>query len=277
MKRTNLLTAASVALLLAVSMPAFSTDAADQNVQPAQPAFPPNFTVNNFNLLLTDQAKEDPLYGYGTTDKNLEMFQYEHFSTHDWGDIYFDAELYHGHNVGAPFDNGNDTQDLFVLNPRLSIGKLTGTPISWGPINDVSFIARWEESSYPTGDRFHSQNYGISLNFTVPGFAWFESGALYRHTNFDHRTWLWRTVLLSNPIPVANQNFHFNLLSLVNGSDHSGTEVLERADVLWEVAGHAQTQLGVRLEYARYANNPLNAGMGDYHRFTPLLFFKLIL
>jgi hypothetical protein len=233
-----------------------------------------NFTVNNFNLMVTNQAKPDPIYGYGTTDRDLQMFQYEHFSTHDWGDVYFDAELYNGKNVGAPFEQGNNTQDLFVLNPRLSFGKLTGTPIHWGPVNDVSFIARWEASSYPSDNRFHSQNYGASFNFDVPGFAWFESGLLYRHTNFDRRTWLWRSVLLSNAIPMGGQKFHFNLLSLINGSDHQGTEILERADVLWEMGHTPIAQIGMRLEYARYDNNPV-AGGGRYHRFTPFLMFKL--
>lgn len=277
MKRIALHATLLAGLLSAVSIQAFADESGDQAAQAAPPApslFPPNFTINNFNLLLTNKAKPDPVYGYGTSNEDMEMFQYEHFSTHDWGDIYFDAELYHGQNVGTPFDSHNDTESLFVLNPRLSIGKLTGTPITWGPINDVSFIARWEEGSYPTDARFHSQNYGFSLNFTVPHFAWFESGLLYRDSNYGHHTWLWRSVLLSNPIAIGDQKFHFNLLSLINGSDGNGTEVFERADLLWEVAGNAKLQFGTRLEYAQYANNPLRAGMGDYHRFSPMLFFK---
>ncbi|WP_285404924.1 hypothetical protein [Luteibacter sp. ME-Dv--P-043b] len=240
----------------------------------ASTAVAQNFALNNFNLMVTNEAKPDPIFGYGTPDRDLQMFQFEHFSTHDWGDVYFDAELYHGRDVGAPFELGNDTQNLFVLNPRLSIGRLADTPIHWGPLSDLSVIARWESGSYPSNDRFHSQNYGLSANFDVGGFAWFESGLLYRHTNFDRRTWLWRSVLLSKPIDIGGQAFHFNLLSLVNGSDHQGTEVLERADVLWEAGHHSEVQLGFRLEYARYDHNPVASG-GEYHRFTPFLMLKL--
>lgn len=233
-----------------------------------------NFTSNTFSLLATNKAKPDAIFGYGVEDEDLQMFQYEHFSTHDWGDIYFDAELFHGDDVGAPFETGNDTQNLFVLNPRLSLGKLSGTPIKWGPISDVSLIGRWEAGSYPSQNRFHSQNYGVSFNFDVPGFAWFESGLLYRDTNFDHDTWLWRSVLMSNPIALGDQKFHFNLLSLVNGSTNNGTEVFERADILWEIAGHAKAQLGVRLEYVQYDNDAIRVGR-DYDRFTPFLMLKL--
>ncbi|MDC5524671.1 hypothetical protein NRA72_11165 [Acinetobacter baumannii] len=232
-----------------------------------------NFTINSFSLLATNKAKPDAIYGYGTSDEDLQMFQYEHFSTHDWGDIYFDAELFHGNDVGSPVESGNDFQSLFVLNPRLSIGKLTNTPISWGPISDVSLIGRWEVSSYPSGNNFHSQNYGISLNFNVPYFSWFESGLLYRDTNFDPDTWLWRTVLMSNPIKIKEQNFHINLLSLVNGSSHNGTEIFERGDLLWEIGKKSKTQIGVRLEYVNYANDPLKTS-GDYSRFTPFLMIK---
>lgn len=232
-----------------------------------------NFTLNTFSFLITNQAKPDAIYGYGTSDKDLQMLQYEHFSTHNWGDIYFDAELFHGNDVGTPVENGNNTQHLLVLNPRLSLGKLTNNPLRWGPINDVSLISRWEASSYPSSDRFLAQNYGFSLNFDVPGFSWFESGVLYRDTNFDPDTWLWRTVLMSKPLIVENQKFHFNLLSLINGSTNNGTEVFERGDILWEIGGNSKAQLGVRLEYASYDNDPLKSS-GDYNRFTPFLMFK---
>lgn len=98
-------------------------------------------------------------------------YQFEHFSGHSWGDVYFDAEAYQGKNVGTPFDTGKNFQSLMVLNPRLSLGKTTGYDLSLGPISDVSLIARWELGSYPSSDHFHSQNYGVSLNFKVPGFT----------------------------------------------------------------------------------------------------------
>ncbi|WP_321958632.1 hypothetical protein [Burkholderia cenocepacia] len=233
-----------------------------------------NFAVNNFNFLYTNRSSPDPIYGYGTGNGNLQTYQFEHFSGNRFGDIYFDAELYHGHNVGAPFSNAN-FQNLLVFNPRLSFGKTLGKDLSVGPISDVSLIARWERGSYPDTDHFESQNYGLSVNFKVPGFAWFESGMLYRNTNFDKHTWLWRSVLLSDPIEVGGQKFHFNLLSLINGSNHNGTEVFERAELLWEIFGKPQYQLGARFEFMHYNNNPV--GGGTYNKYMPEIMFKYTL
>lgn len=235
--------------------------------------FAENFTLNSFSFLMTNQAKPDGVYGYGSSDKDLQMFQYEHFSTHNWGDIYFDAELFHGNDVGTPVEKGNKTQHLLVLNPRLSLGKLSNRSLQWGPITDVSLIGRWEASSYPSSDRFLAQNYGVSLNFNVPGFSWFESGLLYRDTNFDPDTWLWRTVLMSKPLIIKDQKFHINLLSLINGSTNNGTEFFERGDVLWELNGSPKAQVGIRFEYVNYDNDPLKSS-GNYDRFTPFLMFK---
>ena len=234
-----------------------------------------DFSVNNLNYLVTNQAKPDGIYGYGTENEHLQTFQFEHFGGNSWGDLYVDAEVYDGKNVGTPFSQSNDTQSLFVLNPRLSLSKITGHSFSVGPVSDVALIARWERGSYPDTDHFHSQNYGVSFNFNVAGFDYFESGILYRDTNFDKNTWLWRSVLLSKPLLVGGQKFHFNLLSLINGSTNNGTEVFERGDLLWEIGGKSAYQLGLRLEYARYQNNPLASG--TYKRFMPQLMFKYTL
>lgn len=234
-----------------------------------------DFSVSNLNYLITNHAKADPIYGYGTQDERLQTFQFEHFGGTSWGDVYVDAEVYRGDQVGTPFSSGNRTQSLVVVNPRFSLSKMTGRSFAWGPLVDLSLIARWEVGSYPDTDHFHSQNYGVSANFNVPGFDYVESGLLYRKTNFDSSTWLWRSVLLSKPTDIAGQKLHFNLLSLVNGSSNNGTEIFERADMLWEIAGNPKYQLGTRLEYARYAHNPL--APGNYHRFTPQLMLKLTL
>lgn len=254
----------SVYALIAISAALGAVDAAAED-----------FSVNNLNYLVTNKAKPDPIYGYGTEDEHLQTFQFEHFGGTGWGDIYIDAEMYRGDDVGTPFSTGNRSQSLIVVNPRLSLSKIAGRSFAFGPVSDVSLIARWEVGSYPDTDHFRSRNYGVSLNFNVPGFDYFESGLLYRDTNFDSNTWLWRSVLLSKPIDIGRQKWHFNVLSLVNGSNNNGTEVFERVDILWEIAGNPKYQLGTRLEYARYANNPL--APGNYRRFTPQLMLKFTL
>ena len=60
----------------------------------------------------------------------------------------------------------------------------------------MALIARYERASYAD---FRSYNHGISFNFNVPGFAYFESGILRRNTNFYRGEKLWRSVLMSKP------------------------------------------------------------------------------
>lgn len=229
-----------------------------------------DFQVVSLSALHTRDAKADPVLGTGTDDERLTTYQFEYFGGFKYGDVYVDAEVFHGERVGGTgsgsFGGDSSFQQLMVFNPRLSLGKASGRDLALGPISDVSLIARYERASYAD---FRSYNHGISLNFKVPGFAYFESGILRRHTNFYRGEWLWRSVLMSKAIPVAGQTFHFNLLSLVNGAGANGTEVFLRPELLWELDGKGAWQLGLRHEIHRYKLNGR-----DYSRHSPTLMVK---
>jgi nucleoside-specific outer membrane channel protein Tsx len=231
-------------------------------------------SINSVYALYTNQAKPDPVYGYGTTTKDLLTFQFEHFSFHPWGDIYFDAENYQGRNVGTPYSTGNNWQSLLVLDPRLSLSKITKKHIAYGPVSDVSLEARFERESYPDTNHFWTRNFGIALNWKVPGFSYFASGVLDRYTNIDAKnTWFWRSVLLSKPGNIAHQHVYFNLLSFINGSGAHKTEYWERADFLWDATKLEHVQAGIRLEYEHYSNDPLSPGH-NYNRYLPELMLR---
>ena len=228
------------------------------------------FQVANLNALYTTQSKADPVLGTGTDNGNLKTYQFEYFAGFKYGDLYVDAEVFSGDNVGGKgagsFGGDSNFQNLLVFNPRLSLGKLSGRNLSFGPVSDVSLIARYERASYAG---FRSYNHGVSFNFNVPGFAYFESGILHRNTNFYQGEWLWRSVLMSNPLPLAGQKFHFNLLSLVNGTGNNGTEVFLRPELLWELDAKGSVQLGLRYEMHRYKINNI-----DYSRNSPTVMLK---
>lgn len=230
-----------------------------------------DFQVANFNALYTTESKADPVLGMGTKNENLKTYQFEYFGGFKYGDIYFDGEVYSGDNVGGTgsgsFGGNTSSQNLLVFNPRLSLGKITtGQPLSFGPVSDISLIARYERASYAD---FRSYNHGISFNFNVPGFSYFESGLLYRNTNFYNGKLLWRSVLISDPFPIGGQRFHFNLLSLVNGTGSNGTEVFLRPELLWEIDSKGTFQAGLRYEIHRYKMNG-----SDYSRYSPNLMIK---
>jgi hypothetical protein len=229
-----------------------------------------DFQVANFNALYTTESKADPVLGTGTDNEHLKTYQFEYFAGFKYGDVYVDAEVFSGNNVGGAaagsFGGNTSTQNLLVFNPGLSLGKVTGTPLEFGPISDVSLIARYERASYAD---FRSYNHGISLNFKVPGFSYFESGLLYRNTNFYHGKLLWRSVLISDPLPIAGQRLRFNLLSLINGTGVNGTETFLRPELLWEIDSKGTFQAGLRYEMHRYKINSEN-----YSRNTPTIMVK---
>jgi nucleoside-specific outer membrane channel protein Tsx len=231
-------------------------------------------SINSVYALYTNQAKPDTVYGYGTSTNDLLTFQFEHFSFHPWGDIYVDAETYQGRNVGTPYSAGNNWQSLLVMDPRLSLSKVTKKHIAYGPVSDVSLEARFERESYPDSPHFWTRNFGVALNWKVPGFGYFASGVLDRYTNIDAKnTWFWRSVLLSKPGNIAHQHVYFNLLSFINGSRAHKTEYWERGDFLWDVTELQHVQAGIRLEYEHYSNNPLSPGH-NYNRYLPELMLR---
>lgn len=223
------------------------------------------FSINQVELFWTAGAKPDAVFGYGTPSHDLGTVQFEHFSFHKWGEIYLDAEGYQGHNVGTPFSTGNNFQSLLVLNPYFSFAKMAGKKgleIKPLHITDIQLVTRFERESYPDTPHFYTRNFGPTFVFKVPGFAWFESGLLERWDNINRKeTYLWRSVVLSNGWKIGDQKFHYNLLSLVNGTRGNGTSIFERNDFLWEVPKVLQNhvQLGMRLEIENYAHDPIQA------------------
>jgi hypothetical protein len=245
----------------------------------AAPAKPEGvFSINQVEVLYTSAAKPDPVFGYGSSSHDLLTFQFEHFSFHNFGEIYVDAEVYQGRNVGTPFSSNNNWQSLLVMNPYFSLDKITKLKWALGPITDVQIVARFERESYPDQEHFFTRNFGPDLIFKVPGFVWFESGVLARYDNINKKnTYLWRSVLLSTPWKIASQRFNFNLLSLVNGTRLNGTSIFERADFLWEVPHYPRIQFGTRVETENYANPNFDIPItGRYKRVMPEGMIKYI-
>jgi nucleoside-specific outer membrane channel protein Tsx len=157
-----------------------------------------NFQLNTISILATNKAEQNAVTGEGSANKKLNEFQFEHFGLNKWGYLYFDLESYNGHGVGAlpaysGYDSSNNQStakghafDLYgVVIPSVSLTKVTGKSFTFGPISDVSLIARASVDSY-----YHYRSFGVgpSFNFAVPGFDWFESGIITHNTTVDYST-----------------------------------------------------------------------------------------
>lgn len=259
-----------------------------------------NFQLNSVSLLGTTRAKPNAITGMGTSDGNQIQAQFEHFGVTNWGYFYVDAETHHGHGVGAlpPFGNNGSAAQMFAnVTPGISLSKVTGHSFTFGPVSDVNLIADARMGSYYG---YKAWGVGLSLNFNVPGFDWFESGLLTqdstwsvdpatfstntgRNYTLDKNKWLWRTYLISKPIDIGSERFHYSLFSFINSSGNGdanrhGTEYFVRNDFLWEIGGNSDHQVGLRYEYTRHQNSPLiNFGDNSYSSHVPYLIFKFTL
>lgn len=256
-----------------------------------------NFQLNSISILATDRAKPNAVTGLGTDSGRQAQVAFEHFGVNRWGTFYFELESIHGKGVGTLHNYGYNGRafDLYaVAIPRVSLAKITGKSFTFGPVSDVSLIARVVEDSYY---RYQAVGFGVTLSFDVPGFDVFDSGLLTHNTwwdvnpvtfdsntgrnhTLDKKQWMWRSYLVSKPIYLAGQRFNFSLQNYVNGTgdgnaNRHGTNVFIRSEFLWNIGTNSDYQLGLRLDHSRYRNSA-SIGFGDnaYRSTVPYLMFK---
>lgn len=103
---------------------------------------------------------------YSGEEESLNTLTFEHFSPWSAGDNYFFFDV-------ANFnDDGTDPYGEWL--PRVSIGKLTNTSLSWGPINDV-FIS----GELDFGANYRSHYIGVGFDVAVPGAHYFNVNFLW--------------------------------------------------------------------------------------------------
>jgi len=254
-----------------------------------------DFSVDTLSFSYNTQAEQDTVNGRGTSDEDKVVFQYEHFGTNEWGFLYADIEYIQGEGVGAipQLGDGGDAHDYFgAIIPAVSLSKVTGKSFTMGVISDVSLIGFYRASDYAN---YRSWGFGVSANFEVPGFQWFETSLLTHDSDwyvepdtFDTNTgknysldkgeWMWRTYLIAKPLLIEDERFRFNAFITVNGTQNHGTAVFGRFDATWEILGHSDFQVGLRYEYVSHEND-LSLGFGDnkYDSHTPMFIFKYVL
>lgn len=247
-------TAVAAAATAAIAAPAHATEV---------------FQNTDAVLGYTSNAKADPVFGTGTSDKKQTSLRLEHFGVHGYGDNYFFADVINGSQVGGPnagsFNFDTKNQYVLVWNARLSLSKVTGSKMAFGPVDDVSLMYRMERGSYANYD---ANMIGPSFNLKLPGFAWFQTSFLYNKQNFSfagpdekkgHLFWHTFAIL---PFELGGAKFTFSPLLWVNFSHGaSKTETYIEPD-LWVKLGESQVDLGFRAQYHKYK---------DYSRTSPTL------
>ncbi|WP_261843104.1 outer membrane protein OmpK [Aliamphritea ceti] len=137
-------------------------------------------------------------YEVGADDRQVITF--EHASGHSWGDTFFFLDRTH-------YDGG--TQDTyFEFQPRLSLGNLTSSDLSFGPVKDVYLAAQWESKSDSFGG-FDNYMGGLGVDLDIPGFRYFKAN-IYQVTNDKNDNDQQLSISFAVPFSVAESEFLYD-------------------------------------------------------------------
>ena len=105
-----------------------------------------------------------------------QTITFEHASGWTWGDMFLFVD-----NIWYNGVSGSDGHTYYgEFSPRLSLGKITGQEMSFGPIKDVLLAATYERGE--STDGVPNQNYllGPAVDLDVPGFDRLAINVYYR-------------------------------------------------------------------------------------------------
>lgn len=192
-------------------------------------------------------------YNFGAPNKEMEMttMTLEHVSGHNWGDTFFFLDRHNGKGAAASF---NET--YAELSPRLSSG-LFGDKVEAGPIKDVLLATTYESSSDSTGFSQDNYLYGIGLDWSIPGFAFFQTNFYYAdNENVDDD--LQVTIVYGVPFKLGEVDMMFDgyldwsSAEADHASDFHFNPQL-RADV-GKFMGITKSKLEAGIEYSYWSN-----------------------
>lgn len=192
-------------------------------------------------------------YEFGAPNKEMEMttMTLEHVSGHNWGDAFFFLDRHHGKGSASDF-----SETYSELSPRISSGVL-GDKIEVGPIKDVLLATTYEFSSDSSGFSQDNYLYGIGLDWTLPGFAFFQTNFFYANNeNVDSDLQL--TVVWGVPFTAGDVDFMFDgyIDWSTAESDHASDFHFNpqlRADV-GKFIGITKSKLEAGIEYSYWSN-----------------------
>lgn len=127
---------------------------------------------------------ESLTYQYGKEFKvdarTVQTITFEHASDWSWGDVYLfmDNNWYPG---GGTYNDGHHSI-YSELAPRLSLGKVFDSKLSFGPVKDVLIASSFEWDKNEKHGAHDQVNYllGPGFDLDLPGFDYFQLNFYYR-------------------------------------------------------------------------------------------------
>ena len=235
-------------------------------------------------------------YRYGTRyqEPNIpheitkHILQFSHASTYRYGSNFLNVDYFKsdGNDPANGAGSGGAVEIYLTYRHQLQYGKLTGTPLSFGPVRDLAFTGGFDLNTKDTtlGPRKQLFVVGPTVKFDVPGFLdvgfWYSrernhcgappclAPGAHSEVTFDPTYYLnatWGIPFTAARLPLKFQGF-LNFIG-PKGKDYTNRETeretLLRTSVMLDVGqvagGHKGTIFaGVGYEYwhNKYGNPP---------------------
>ena len=134
-------------------------------------------------------------WDYQVGDPHRSLFTFEHANSWKYGDFFSFTDL--------GFADSSAIDAYTELSPRLSISKISGQSLAWGPVHDVLV-----STTYEWGERgIRRYLVGGAVDWKVPGFAFLKTNFYLRDDpNLPSQTWQ-STVVWKYPFKLGRTSW----------------------------------------------------------------------
>ena len=147
-------------------------------------------------------------YSLSTDDSSRGVLTFEHVSGHSWGDLFLFSDY---------LNSEDGSSELYTeVSPRLSLGKLGGRELSYGPVKDVLLAGQLElgimddpDNLTATGPRFINRLAGVGFDLTAPGFSYLQAN-LYHRSNENKADNEQLTLAWGLPFNLGSESFLYD-------------------------------------------------------------------
>lgn len=119
------------------------------------------FSTTNIQLLYGDF--DDNSYVFDTKNGGKATVTLEHYSAFEYGDLFMFLDAYRADDMFKYQDSKSDFYGEIA--PRVDIGKITGTDLSFLFVKKVYLAAQYNQ-----GEEYKAYLYGLSADLNIPGF-----------------------------------------------------------------------------------------------------------
>ncbi|WP_078083410.1 outer membrane protein OmpK [Microbulbifer mangrovi] len=206
---------------------------------------------NSLTALYGRDYKVD--YSLTTDDSSRGVLTFEHVSGHSWGDLFLFSDY---------LSSEDGSSELYTeISPRLSLGKLGGREIAYGPVKDVLLAGQLElgnmddpDNLTATGPHFVNKLAGIGFDLAAPGFSYLQAN-LYHRNNENKADNEQLTLAWGLPFNLGNESFLYDgFIDWASASVDAHPSMNFTSQLKWDIgarSGHPK-KLYAGIEYVHW-------------------------